>query len=360
MEQGPRGSATDGRCICFIVPPEMLERIARTGTQQEREAALSTISIDQTIRTHRTHQAAIRAVRPRIADPLAAGAPGGKPNRTVYDAEHQENVHATTVLRAEGQAAVSDQSANEAYDGLGYTYDFYWKELHRNSIDDAGMALLGEVHFGQDYDNAFWNGERMVFGDGDGQLFTGFTKSIDVIGHELTHGVTQETLGLLYLGQSGALNESVSDVFGSLVKQHKLGQKADAADWLIGEGILGPSLKGVALRSMKAPGTAFEGDNQPAHMRDYVHTIKDNGGVHTNSGIPNHAFYLAATALGGNSWDRAGKIWYQTLFDRRLRPSSGFRAFAAATVRSAQRLFGTGSVEAKAVADAWNQVGVTV
>ena len=111
---------------------------------------------------------------------------------------------------------------------------------------------------------------------------------------------------------------------------------------------------------MKAPGTAFEGDNQPAHMRDYVHTIKDNGGVHTNSGIPNHAFYVAATALGGPSWERAGKIWYQTLFDRALRPSSGFRAFAAGTLRSAQRLFGAGSVEGKAVSDAWHQVGVTV
>ncbi|CAM5676724.1 hypothetical protein SFUMM280S_07534 [Streptomyces fumanus] len=162
----------------------------------------------------------------------------------------------------------------------------------------------------------------MVFGDGDGEIFLDFTIPVDVIGHELVHGVTQYTANLTYFGQPGALNESVSDVFGSLIKQYTLGQSADQADWLIGAGLLAPRVTGVALRSLKAPGTAYDDDvlgkdPQPATMDDYVRTGRDNGGVHINSGIPNHAFYLAATALGGNAWERAGQIWYRRADRRR-------------------------------------------
>jgi Zn-dependent metalloprotease len=209
-----------------------------------------------------------------------------------------------------------------------------------------------------DYDNAFWDGERIMFGDGDGELFLGFVGALDVIGHELTHGVMQGTLGLRYAGQSGALNESVADVFGALVKQYALGQAADRADWLIGAGVLGPALRGAALRSMRAPGTAFEGDSQPGHMRDYVRTAADNGGVHINSGIPNHAFYLAATKLGGYAWERAGRIWYQVLVTRAVGPGAHFAAFAKATADAAAGLYGLGSLEAAAVAEAWAEVGV--
>ena len=171
------------------------------------------------------------------------------------------------------------------------------------------------MHYGRGYDNAFWDGTQMVFGDGDGTVFNRFTIAVDVIGHELTHGVTEHTAALVYQGQSGALNESISDVFGSLVKQQALGQDAAAADWLIGAGLFTAQVKGVALRSMKAPGTAYDDpqlgkDPQPATMADYVETTDDNGGVHLNSGIPNHAFYLAATAIGGHAWEvrRAGLV----------------------------------------------------
>lgn len=225
------------------------------------------------------------------------------------------------------------------------------------------MPLDATVHFDRNYDNAFWNGQQMVFGDGDGTLFNRFTVSLDVIGHELTHGVTEKEAGLIYQGQSGALNESVSDVFGSMVKQYKLGQAAAAADWLIGAELLVPGPGRTALRSMKAPGTAYDDpilgkDPQPARMKDYVHTVSDNGGVHINSGIPNHAFYLAAVAIGGNAWERAGKIWYETLQDSRLRQNAGFRAFAKLTKSTADKLFGAGSAESKAVAAAWKDVGV--
>jgi Zn-dependent metalloprotease len=343
-------------CPCFIVPPNLLERIARTGTAEDRERALNTLAIDHSVRTLRVETSTLRGVAGRRLALSHGG--GGAPLRVVYDAEHQTNVHATRALRSEGQPPAYDTAANEAYDGLGHTYGFYWEVCRRDSIDDAGLPLLGEVHFGVDYDNAFWDGERMMFGDGDGRLFTGFTGAIDVIGHELTHGVTENTVGLRYVGQSGALNESISDVFGSLVKQYALGQTAEQADWLIGAGILGPALNGVALRSMKAPGTAFEGDLQPSTMSGYVRTASDNGGVHINSGIPNHAFFLAATAIGGNAWEAAGRVWYEAISGRAVGPSAQFHSFAAATVETAGRLFGVGSDRFRAVADAWATVGV--
>jgi Zn-dependent metalloprotease len=224
------------------------------------------------------------------------------------------------------------------------------------------MRLDSTVHFGTDYDNAFWNGQQMVYGDGDGQIFQRFTKCIDVIGHELTHGVTQYEAGLAYRNQPGALNESMSDVFGSLVKQYALKQTADKADWLIGEGLFTPNVKGVALRSMKAPGTAYDDpmigkDPQPAHMKDYRHMTQDNGGVHINSGIPNHAFFVVAMEMGGYAWEKAGKIWYVTLRDR-LRSSSSFQRAANLTFHVAGELFGTGSHEQQAVRKGWTEVGI--
>ena len=196
----------------------------------------------------------------------------------------------------------------------------------------------------------------MVDGDGDGKLFLGFTGALDVIAHELTHGVTQYAVpgGLVYDGQSGALNESISDVFGSVVKQWHLKQSVDQADWLIGAGIMAPSV-GKALRSMADPGNkdlTWSGDDQPKDMSGYV----DGGDVHTNSGIPNHAFYAAAIALKGNSWDKAGPIWYKAL--PLLTPNATFADMAKATTQAATLLYGDGSAEVNAVQAAWKVVGV--
>jgi Zn-dependent metalloprotease len=231
----------------------------------------------------------------------------------------------------------------------------------RNSIDDEGLHLDATVHYARRYDNAFWNGRQMVFGDGDGDLFNRFTISLDVIGHELAHGVTGDEAQLVYLGQAGALNESLSDVFGSLVKQYSRKQSAEQADWLIGEGLFTAKVHGVALRSLKAPGTAFDDpllgrDPQPAAMAGYVKTTSDNGGVHTNSGIPNHAFYLAAVALGGFAWEKPGRIWYDTLRDRRLKQNATFRQFARLTVQNAEHAYGP--YERDAVTAAWAEVGI--
>ena len=346
--------------IFCILPPHVLREIAQNGTPLQRTEALQTLATDQTIRAVRAAQPlpTTTARRPSV---LAAE---GQKQRTIYDARNTQDLPGT-VVRAEGSAPSGDVAVNEAYDGLGATFDFFWDIYERNSIDDAGLPLNATVHFGRQYDNAFWNGQQMVFGDGDGELFNRFTISLDVIGHELAHGVTEDEAQLVYFFQPGALNESISDVFGSLVKQHTLSQTADQADWLIGAGLLTSQVNGVALRSMKAPGTAYDDpvlgqDPQPAHMRDFVITYQDNGGVHINSGIPNHAFYLAATNIGGYAWEKAGRIWYETLRDAQLRPSWGFKRFARLTITVAGRLYGVGGAEEQAVREAWREVGINI
>jgi len=318
-----------------------------------RDKALQTLQHSERLRGQRDMLAYLGAV--------AVNTPAGVKRRTIYDLAHGTSLPGNLV-RGEGEPKSQDKQVNEAYDYSGTTYEFYKKVFGRNSVDNKGMRLDSSVHYFKDYDNAFWNGAQMVYGDGDGVIFQRFTKCLDVIGHELTHGVTQYEAGLAYQDQPGALNESLSDVFGSMVKQWKKKQTADKADWLIGQGLFAKGIHGVALRSMKAPGTAYDDpqlgkDPQPAHMKDYVKGAADHGGVHTNSGIPNHAFYLVATELGGHSWEKAGKIWYDTLCNI-LQANSTFVDAANGTIRSAGILFGIGSKEHDAVQSAWQQVGV--
>ncbi|MFD9791145.1 M4 family metallopeptidase [Streptomyces sp. NPDC059070] len=340
--------------FCTIVPPHVLDKLAQAEDPATFEPARRTLEHDALQRTRR-RITTVRGLAP------SGGTASDKPVRTVYDAKGQETLPGSKV-HSETDQPSQDATVNRAHAGLGATFELYLKAYGRHSIDDSGLPLNATVHYGEKYDNAFWNGEQMVFGDGDGELFVDFTTSVDVIGHELTHGVTQYTANLEYFGQSGALNESLSDVFGSLIKQYALGQTADQADWLIGQGLLGPHIHGEALRSMKAPGTAYDDpqlgkDPQPATMDDYVRTGRDNGGVHINSGIPNHAFYLVASALGGNAWERAGKIWYATLTGGELASDADFAAFARLTAATARSLYGEGD-EIQAVLKAWSQVGV--
>jgi Zn-dependent metalloprotease len=286
------------------------------------------------------------------------------PDRRISDAEGRETLPGRLVRR-EGERATGDEAVDDAYDGLGDTHRLFDRVFGRDSIDGSGMPLEATVHFGDRYDNAFWDGERMVFGDGDGEVFSGFTGSLSVIGHELAHGVTEHTAKLRYQGQSGALNEHVSDAFGALVEQYALGQDAEAASWLIGEGIFTDEVQGRALRSMLEPGTAYDDDvlgrdPQPAHMRDYIDTDDDNGGVHLNSGIPNRAFALAAIELGGFAWEHVGRIWYDVLTSGRLPVDADFAGFAAETVRAARERFGRDSPEERAVARGWEAVGIEV
>jgi len=338
-----------GGVFC-IVPPHILREVSQRGSPAQRGWALNTLAISEQLRGRRS-----------VLGGLALSTPTGEKRRTVYDAQHGTILPGRRI-RSEGDKPCGDPAVDEAFEALGATYDLYWSAFKRKSVDNRGLRLDGSVHYSDNYDNAFWDGSQMVFGDGDGELFHRFTLSVDVIGHELTHGVTQHEAGLVYAGQPGALNESISDVFGSLVKQRKLKQDAKDADWLIGQGLFTKQVKGVALRSMKAPGTAYDDpvlgkDPQPGHMKGYRELSYDNGGVHINSGIPNRAFYLTAIALKGRAWEKAGQIWYHALCYR-LRRDSSFSDAAKGTAQSAAELFGSASQEQKAVEMSWKEVGV--
>lgn len=340
-----------------FIPPYILNRIIAHGSERQRSSAATTLTHVRTL----LHTPAA-PLRPPATALLPQPGQQGVAVRSIYDAQGKMLLPGMPA-RLEGQAATGDPAVDEAYDALGASYDFFWKVLGRHSIDNQGFALIGSVHYGQDYENAFWNGAQMVFGDGDGEIFERFTRSLDVIGHELTHGVIESEAGLVYANQSGALNESISDVFGVLIKQHVLGQTAEQADWLIGADLLTPKVNGVGLRSMAHPGTAYDDpllgkDPQPAHMREFVITQEDNGGVHINSGIPNRAFYLAAQKFGGFAWEKAGRIWYDTLCDKGLSSEASFEEFAGLTVVHARKRFG--AADAKQIERAWSEVGVVL
>ncbi|GAB3343966.1 M4 family metallopeptidase [Chromohalobacter beijerinckii] len=337
---------------CGFMPPHVLERVAAQGSVRLRRCAQQTLEADHWFRQ--------RGAPAPQRD--AARAVVGRPDRRIHSAENEQTLPGRLV-RDEGQPTSGDPAVDEAYEWLGATYRFYWEVFERDSIDDKGMPLIGTVHYARDYDNAFWNGSQMVFGDGDGELFRRFTAALEVIAHELTHGVIERDVGLIYADQAGALNESLADVFGVLVKQYHTGQSPQTADWLIGAALLTDQVQGQALRSMKAPGTAYDdpvlgSDPQPGHMRNFVDTQADNGGVHINSGIPNHAFYLAAVALETPAWESVGPVWYAAMRDAALSREADFAAFAALTLDHAERLHGPESRERRAVGEAWREVGV--
>jgi Zn-dependent metalloprotease len=319
--------------VCHFIPPYLFERLQP-----------HLVEADRALRAR-------REAGPHPVPQAAAGAPAW-----VVHTCHNTATLPGDVVRSAGQPASGDDAVDEAASGISATLDLYRSVYDRSSYDGAGASVSLSVHYEQGYDNAYWDGTQLVFGDGDGQVFDRFTKPVDVLGHEFTHAVTERTAGLTYSGQSGALNESVSDVFGSCVKQRLLGQSADQADWLIGQGLLLPGVQGRALRDMAHPGTAYDDpklgkDPQVGNMSDYVQTDDDNGGVHTNSGIPNRAFYLAAIAIGGNSWEGAGRIWYDAITGSDVGPDTDFAGFAAATVAAA-------GASRDEVAAAWKTVGV--
>ncbi|MBD1540800.1 M4 family metallopeptidase [Arthrobacter sp. IA7] len=343
--------------VCSIVPPYILRRLA--AQKSPRFSAVARAAKEALLHVGAVH--AGRAAAPSAPAGIRQLEPAPV-NRSVFDAKSGESLPGQ-VVRKEGDAVTGDPAVDEAYDGLGHTHILYADAFGRNSIDGAGMPLNATVHFGRMYDNAFWDGQQMVFGDGDGEVFERFTRSLSVIGHELAHGVTQFSAGLAYRNQAGAINESVSDVFGALVEQYFRKQTTAEASWLIGEGLFTQQVEGSALRSMKAPGTAYDDDvlgkdPQPDSMDSYVRTRADNGGVHINSGIPNRAFCVVAQTLGGNAWEAPGQIWYETLTGGSLSPTSTFTAFAKATAATAKELFGEESAEHDAVRGAWETVKV--
>jgi Zn-dependent metalloprotease len=223
----------------------MWQHVAEHGNARQRERAHSTLA----------HTAQILSARTAtLIEPHAQG-PSAK-MRQVYDAGNRQILPGKLVI-TEQRSSTTDTAAKQAFDGSGAAYDFLSNVYMRNSIDDHGMRLDSTVHYGDKFDNALWTGTQMVYGDGDGILFNGFTGHVEIDGHELAHGMTQHDSGLEYHGQSGALNEHLSDVFGILIKQWRNGTTARRSTWLIGEGLLGKNVHGIAIRSMGDPGSAF-------------------------------------------------------------------------------------------------------
>ena len=337
---GPTATSA-GSGGCTFVPPYLIRRLGLPAVAD----------LDDRLRDARAHGMPGPAATPA---PMAAVA---APPWTVHSAEQSTRLPGRPV-RSDGQPSSGDEAVDEAAIGISGALALFAEVYERSSYDGAGAPVSLTVHYGRDYPNAFWDGTQLVFGDGDGVVFDRFTRPVDVLAHELAHAVTERTAGLVYRDQPGALNESVSDVFATCFKQRLLGQLAVDGDWLIGAELFLPGIAARGLRDLRAPGTAYDDprlgrDPQPAHLDDYVTGPDDNGGVHINSGIPNRAFHLAAIAIGGTSWDGAGRVWYDALVGGGVGPETDFAGFAAATVAAA-------GPYADAVAGAWAQVGVGV
>lgn len=375
---------------CHFVPTYILQKIAESEAvpDEARQAAITTLSADQHFRERRVQaltsgeapntpsDSAVPAAQAPIRAALVGPAATDEPHdpaavalalrRAIYDGRHNSNLPGT-LARREGAVRTGDRQVNNAFDGVGITVKFFHTVFGRNAIDGNGGTPIVTVHHNPTtgtlgYNNAFWNGVQFVFGDGDGITFDYFADSLDVVAHELTHAITQYTAGISYSRQAGGLNESISDVFAALVEQWHFNQTAASADWLTGQNLFPIAFKGAALRNIASPGTAFNDpilgrDRQIAHFSQY----NDRLDVHITSGIPNRAFYLIATGFGGYAWEKAGKIWYETLTDPRVRQFGGditFKNWADVTVDHANRLFGVAA--SIIVRKAWVSVGVLV
>jgi Zn-dependent metalloprotease len=357
-----RLACLDRPAIHCIIPPYMLERLARSADPVIRDQAISGLSRAAAVR-------AVRAFAQNVPGMMAVPSPAGTKNRLVYDARRKDRLPGKLV-RSEGDKKSADVAVNEAYDFSGDTYDFFHEVFGRNSLDGNGMTLISSVHVAepdgsgksQPMSNAFWDGSQMAYGDGDGVIFQRFTRSLDVVAHELTHGVQSFTSNLLYRGQSGALNEHFSDVFGVLVRQWRRRETVEKGSWLIGSEVLVAAPTRRAIRDMENPGTAYEDDPelgtdpQPAHMKQLYTGGADSGGVHLNSGIPNRAFALAAKAVGGKAWETVGPVWYEAMLQ--LSRTSQFKDMAAITVQIAGDKTRFGKDVKPAVKDAWKKVGL--
>lgn len=280
-------------------------------------------------------------------------------NRSIFNAENEYALPGT-LARKENDPKVNNKEVDDAYDFSGLTYSFFKQTFNRNSIDDKGMELISTVKYGEKYPNAYYNGRQIVLGDGDGEIFNSFVL-LDIIAHEWSHGTTNHTADLDYFSQSGALNESFSDIFGVCVRHKLLNQEAKKASWVIGEGIFTPEIKGKGIRDMKNPGTAFDDvligkDRQPSTMKDYYYGDDDNQGVHINSSIPNKIFANFAINIGGYSFDKSAKIWYEVLTTK-LNSSSNFQDMVNGLQDIVIENYGVG-IELKALREACRSVGL--
>ncbi len=340
-------------CTCFIIPTKVLEKLAKDKklSEEARVASRDSVAIGIELRKLREQARkltiATQAIGPTIQ--LAAA-----PLITVYDCKTTQTLPGMPVPNP---GASSDPTAKRTFKETTGVADFYQKVFGRNSVDNAGMTLMSSVHYGVRYNNAFWNGSQMIYGDGDASIFVDFTMGNDVIGHELTHGVTQHTLQLAYANEAGGLNESMSDCFGSMFRQWEASQDAAHADWLIGADIMGPAAKArgfTCLRDMASPASRHCLAPQPTRYAQ----VTPGMDPHESSGPPNLAFTTACKTIGGKSWETIGQIWYKSMTGFGPSPNMRMRTFANRTRQVAAQLFGTTPAVAAAVNKGWQQIGL--
>jgi len=294
-------------------------------------------------------------------------------NRKIYNGNHTNPDNPTlpgTLMFQEGATSSSDAAAWDCYVNFGSTYDYFKNRFNRDSFDNAGAALIGTVHVGTNWVNAYWNGDQMVFGDGDGSDATYLSKALDIVAHELTHAVTDRTANLVYQNESGALNEAMSDVFAAGAEAYKDGS-ASADTWKVGEDAWTPATSGDALRYMNNPtADGYSADYYPERLYPSCSPTSSNDycGVHGNSGIANLAFYLLSqggthprskttVSVPAIGIAKAEQIFYRALTTGLMTSTTNFQGTRNATRTAAEQLYGAGSAEATAVTACWDAVG---
>lgn len=345
------------RCTCHIVPIDVLKRMSKEKRlpEEQRKKFADTMKMDAELRKLRTQAMKVTQMAKSLAPAAgvtAAVAPA--PAITVFNCNHSQTLPGAQIANP---ATSPDVTAKHVFAETSSVAAFYSQVFGRNSVDGVGGTLISSIHFGVGYNNAFWNGSQMTYGDGDGSIFIDFSKGNDVIGHELTHGVTQHSLQLNYTNEAGGLNESMSDCFGSMFRQWEAKQTVDQADWLIGKDIMGPQalkMGYTCLRDMSNPAAKHCLSPQPTKFSQY----KPGQDPHVSSGIPNLAFYVTAKAVGGHSWEKVGQIWYKALTGFGPSPNMKMKAFANRTRSVAAQLYPGNTAIAGAVDGGWKKVGL--
>jgi Zn-dependent metalloprotease len=340
------------QCSCCFVPKDVLTRLSgdKTLSAELRQASAFTSRVSDELRKLRTQAGEVTTASQSVGAHMLTLA--AAPKVTVYDCKHSQTLPGSPVPSPK---ASKDGTAKRAFGETSKVAEFYKKVFKRNSIDDAGMTLMSSVHYGTNFNNAMWNGSQMVYGDGDSKIFIDFTNGNDVIGHELTHGVTQHTLQLAYKGDAGGLNESLSDCFGSMFRQWEANQDVASADWLIGSDIMGPTAKAKGyscLRNMANPADKKALAPQPTKFSQ----VTPGMDPHYSSGPPNLAFCNACKALGGKSWEKIGQVWYAAMTGSGPHPNMTMKEFANRTRQVAGQLYGSDPTVGAAVDTGWTSV----
>ena len=345
-----------------IIPGYMLEEMARRNPN-EREQLLRTRDITAKLLAEKKAGAKIEAVRATI-QPVTAAIMSPRtrrgPTREVWDA--MENKGQGANVRYEGLPPTGDADVDLCYELAGLVYEYY-REVHGwDSIDGQHGNLVSRVHFRAEppkpFNSAFWDGDLMTYGSGDGVFFNTFVHRF-VSGHEFTHGVNGCKVKLFHWGQTATLSEHIADAFGAFIEMYAQKLSVEQYHWIAVRGIHREGIKSVGLRNMADPGTAFDDprigkDRQPNHMSGYVQTSDDDGGAHINNGIPNRALAIFAKAVGGYAWELVAPVWFEAR--DRMNEKATFASFAFDTMAACNKL-GFGK-ESNKLELAWAAVGV--